>query len=68
MEIGIIEATSKPGSWLVRLGRLGYAVKGIVYMVVGFLATKAAMGLGGETTDSRGALQKIGSEPFGEVL
>jgi uncharacterized membrane protein YidH (DUF202 family) len=70
MEIGIdqAEATGK-GSWLVRLGRLGYAVKGIVYIVVGFLATKAGMGMsGGETTDSQGAVQAIGSEPLGRVL
>lgn len=68
MEIGITGARTNEGGWLVRLGRLGYAVKGIVYIVVGFLATKAAMGAGGETTDSRGALQAIGSEPFGQVL
>ncbi len=68
MEIGISGARSNEGSWLVRLGRLGYAVKGVVYIVVGFLATKAAMGAGGETTDSRGALEAIGAEPFGQVL
>lgn len=70
MEIGIDEAaTTGDDGWLVRLGRLGYAVKGIVYMVVGFLATKAGVGMGGgETTDSQGAVETIGSEPFGQVL
>lgn len=68
MHTGIAEAGNHEGGWLVRLGRLGYAVKGLVYMVVGFLATKAAMGMGGETTDSRGALQSIGTEPFGKLM
>ncbi len=69
MDIGVDDMRgSDSSSWLVRLGRLGYAVKGIVYIVVGFLATKAAMGAGGETTDSRGAVQTIGSEPLGQLL
>ncbi len=54
-------------SWLVRLGRLGYAAKGIVYVVLGFLATQAAFGLGGKTTDSKGALRTIGEAPFGRI-
>jgi len=52
---------------LVRLGRLGYAAKGMVYVVMGFLATEAAVGIGGGTTDSRGALRTIGEAPFGKV-
>lgn len=69
MGIGITEGGRKSDSgWLVRMGRLGYAVKGVVYMVVGFLATKAAMGMsGGRTTDSRGAVQAIEATPLGRV-
>ncbi len=52
-------------SWLVRFGRLGYAAKGIVYGVMGFLATMAAIGIGGRRTDLRGALRAIGHRPFG---
>ena len=52
---------------LVRLGRLGYAAKGVVYIVVGFLATEAALGRGGRTTDSKGALRTIGEGPFGKL-
>ena len=52
--------------WLVRLGRLGYVAKGVVYIVIGFLATRAALGAGGRTTDTRGAIQTIGDAPFGE--
>jgi hypothetical protein len=53
--------------WLVRLGRLGYLAKGTVYIVIGFLATKAALGAGGGATDTRGALRTIGEGPFGEL-
>jgi hypothetical protein len=53
--------------WTERIARFGYATKGIVYMVVGALATLAAFGLRGETTDVRGALQEIETKPFGKV-
>jgi len=51
--------------WIVRFGRLGYAVKGIVYITVGFLAVQAALGVGGGTTDSKGAMRAIKHAPFG---
>ena len=60
-------ALQQSAAWLVRLGRLGYAAKGLVYIVVGFLASKAAIGVGGRTTDTKGALRTIGEAPFGRV-
>ncbi|HYE65245.1 MAG TPA: DUF1206 domain-containing protein [Pyrinomonadaceae bacterium] len=54
--------------WFERLARFGYATKGVVYMVVGALATLAAVGIGVETTDTRGALQAIAMRPFGKIL
>lgn len=59
-------AIRQGSSALVRLGRLGYAAKGMVYVVTGFLATEAASGIGGRTTDSHGALRTIGEGPFGK--
>jgi len=53
--------------WLERLARFGYSTKGIVYIVVGALSTLTAFGLGGETTDTRGALREIENKPFGKV-
>jgi Domain of Unknown Function (DUF1206) len=53
--------------WMERIARFGYATKGVVYIVVGALATLAAFGMGGETTDVRGALQEIETKPFGKV-
>jgi hypothetical protein len=51
-----------------KLARLGYAAKGIVYFVVGLLAAQAAFGVGGQTTDTSGALQEIVTQPFGKFL
>lgn len=48
--------------WVERLARLGYAARGIVYALVGILAVQAAFGGRGQTTDSRGAIQKIAQE------
>ena len=60
-------AARKSAHWLVRFGRLGYVAKGTVYVVMGFLATQAAIGMGGRTTDTRGALRTIGGAPFGRI-
>ena len=50
------------------LARLGYAAKGVVYIIIGFLAGKLALGQGGEATDQRGALRTIAEQPFGKFL
>lgn len=49
--------------------RVGYLAKGVVYGVVGTLALLFAFReTGGELTDSRGAIGKIGAQPWGDVL
>ena len=54
--------------WVERLARVGYAAKGLVYLLVGGLAARAALGAGGRTTDSGGALQSLGSGAGGKLL
>ena len=51
--------------WIPKLFRIGYAAKGVVYAVIGFLAAKLAFGTGGETTGSTGALQEISEASWG---
>ena len=51
-----------------RLARIGYAVKGVLYALVGVLAVQAALGSGGQTTGTRGAIRTIAQAPFGEIL
>ncbi|BAZ40439.1 hypothetical protein NIES4101_64000 [Calothrix sp. NIES-4101] len=55
-------------AWVEQLARLGYAAKGLVYFIVGFLAAQAAFGSGGKTTDTSGALETIITQPFGKFL
>ena len=48
----VAERASREASpWIERLGRFGYAAKGVVYLVIGVLAVQAALGRGGGTTD-----------------
>lgn len=54
--------------WVEKLARAGYAAKGIVYGTVGILAVQVALGEGGKTTDSSGALESIANQPFGRFL
>ncbi len=60
------QAATSPGVLL--LARCGYAAKGIVYLIIGSLSTKVALGDGGTTTDRNGALRAIYTQPFGKVL
>lgn len=63
------QAARHASPWLERLARLGYVAEGVVYVVVGALAVGVAVGIGGRTTDERGALEVIGTQPLlGRVL
>lgn len=61
-------ATAEASPWIEPLGRLGYTAKGIVYAIVGLLAFQVAIGTGGQTTGSSGALRAIAAQPFGQIL
>lgn len=61
-------AQREAGSWVERAARLGYLVKGVVYVTVGLLALQAALGVGGRTTGASGALQSLARQPFGAAL
>jgi hypothetical protein len=56
------------GKWMSRLARLGYAIKGVVYLIIGWLAAELAAGQGGAATDQRGALHTIYDAPLGKFL
>lgn len=53
---------------LEALARFGYASKGVVYGTVGFLALSLALGAGGTTTDTKGALLRLQDLPGGTAL
>lgn len=50
------------------MARFGYYTRGVVFSLIGLLALKVAIGWGGATEGSRGALRAIGAQPFGQIL
>jgi hypothetical protein len=48
--------------------RAGIAARGAVYVVIGVLAVKLALGDGGKATDQQGALHTIAKQPAGTLL
>src|SRR5882762_7862407 len=52
----------------VLLGRLGFVARGVVYVIVGWLALRAAVGVGTAATDKQGALKAIAERPEGAIL
>ena len=53
---------------LESLARVGFVVKGVLYMVVGALALQLAISAGGRITGTTGALTTVLGQPFGRVL
>lgn len=60
--------TEAPDHWVATLARLGYATIGLVYLMIGTLATQAALGTGGAIADTRDVLVTLARQPFGRVL
>jgi len=54
--------------WLERLARAGLVARGLVYVVVGFLAVQVALGDREERADKKGAMQAVVRQPLGKVL
>jgi hypothetical protein len=55
-------------TWLERLARAGLVARGLLYVVVGILATQVAAGHNETRADKQGALQAVVRQPFGRVL
>ncbi len=65
-DLGALRAEAAP--WIEGVARAGYAAKGVVYLMIGTLAARAAFGAGGRATGSGGAMSTLVDEPFGRVL
>jgi hypothetical protein len=50
------------------LARAGFVARGLIYVIIGILAWKLAIGSGAPTADQQGALQAIAHQPFGHAL
>jgi len=51
-----------------RLARLGYAIKGLIYITIGLLAIQGALGRGKTPADQLGAIRTFSQLPFAHVL
>ena len=49
------------------LARLGFAARGLVYLIIGGFAVDAAM-RGGSAADNQGAIATLAHQPFGQIL
>ena len=58
-------ANSKALRWLARAG---FAARGVMYIIVGWIAVQVAFGPSGQQADRTGALHEIGATPVGGVL
>ena len=54
--------------WMGWLARAGLVARGVVYLIIGVLALKLALGDGGKTTNQQGALKTIADQSFGKTL
>lgn len=61
-------ATPRARGVLKPAGRAGFTARGVLYLLVGYLALRIAFGDGGDQADRQGALRQIGQQPFGTPL
>ncbi|HEY2776822.1 MAG TPA: DUF1206 domain-containing protein [Gaiellaceae bacterium] len=50
------------------MARAGFVARAAVYLVIGILAIKLAVGNGGANPSQQGALKAVAAQPFGQVL
>ena len=62
-----ISATREAASWVPPIARVGYAAKGVVYLLVGWIAIKAGMA-SGSPEGSAGALASLVDEVGGQLI
>lgn len=65
--MSVRNAAAANRKWVKPIARLGYGARGLVYLVIAFFAMSAAM-QGGETQDTRGALEFLSGSGFGVAL
>lgn len=51
-----------------RLARLGYGVKGVIYITMGFIAFRSALGKSSTPADQLGAIASFGKLPYAQIL
>ncbi len=69
LSVPAVMASSTAKPWVLRLVRLGYMAKGVIYVLVGMLAMRVGFGMsGGRLTEPSGVLVDLVRQPFGLVM
>lgn len=70
IKAGVEKAGQKAASspLMEALTRLGYGVRGLIYITMGLLAVQVALGKGGALASPQGAIAAIGKQPAGMVF
>jgi hypothetical protein len=66
-----VEGAAKKAAYspvMEALTRVGYGVRGLIYIMMGLLALSVTLGKSGAPTDQQGAIAAIGRQPAGMVL
>ena len=63
-----IAQTAHENTWVDTITRIGYAVRGLIYGLIGYLAAQVFITGRAEITDQTGALNKIAQQPYGKVI
>jgi hypothetical protein len=50
-----------------RVARVGYVVSGLLHIIIGYLAIRIALGIGGGSADQSGALAALSAKPGGDI-
>jgi hypothetical protein len=53
--------------FLAGLARVGLVARGLMYIIIGWIAIEVALGHSGKQADSSGALRVVGSNPLGRI-
>ncbi|HKJ56458.1 MAG TPA: DUF1206 domain-containing protein [Nitriliruptoraceae bacterium] len=64
----MVPDTADGKRWLERGVRLGYTARALLWGIIGITSLTLALGNGGETQGSDGALRTLAGQPFGSVL
>ena len=65
---GAAQAAEQVRPWAEGLARMGYAAKGLIYLIVGVLAAETALGGDEHPTNTQGALDVLLHAPLGRPL
>jgi hypothetical protein len=65
LEVAAHQASESPG--MAALARFGLAVRGLIYVLIGWLAVQIALGHGSQEANQRGALATVAQHPYGQA-